>query len=47
MNCAETWARERGFGRLRLETGNANESAKVFYARLGYVIEEVVLTKAL
>jgi GNAT superfamily N-acetyltransferase len=47
LSCAEDWARGRGFGRLRLETGEANRKARAFYARRGYVTEEVVLSKAL
>jgi GNAT superfamily N-acetyltransferase len=43
----ETWARARGLGRIRLETGAANVGARAFYDDAGYVLEEVTLSKAL
>lgn len=47
MEQAEAWARERGLGRLRLETGWANTGARGFYEAIGYEVEEVVLSRAL
>ncbi|OLT16771.1 hypothetical protein BJF80_05510 [Serinicoccus sp. CUA-874] len=47
MSRAEGWARERGHTRLTLETGATNTAARSFYAALGYVTEEVVLTRDL
>jgi ribosomal protein S18 acetylase RimI-like enzyme len=47
MAAAERWARGRGFSRMTLETGAANDVARRFYAALGYVEEDVRLTKAL
>jgi GNAT superfamily N-acetyltransferase len=47
MAAAERWARQRGLGRVTLETGAANTHARAFYGRLGYVEEEVRLTKLL
>lgn len=47
MGRAETWARDQGHTRLTLETGATNDSARQFYGRLGYVTEEVVLTRDL
>ena len=44
---AEDWARHRGLGRVTLETGTANGPARELYARLGYVEEQVTLTRAL
>lgn len=47
MAAAEDWVRRRGLTRLSLETGSANAPARAAYARLGYVEEQVTLTKAL
>lgn len=47
MQAAEDWARAAGHDRVTLETGAANPGARAFYAALGYVEEEVVLTHAL
>lgn len=47
MERAEDWAREQGHTRLTLETGHGNVGAREFYARLGYVTEEVVLSRDL
>lgn len=47
MAVAEDWARGRGHTRLTLETGAGNGDARRFYERLGYVTEEVVLTRDL
>lgn len=47
MEAAESWARERGYGLVVLDTGAANVRARGFYARLGYVEESVKLTKVL
>jgi ribosomal protein S18 acetylase RimI-like enzyme len=45
MAAAEAWAAARGLGYLTLETGAANHSARAFYAALGYLEEDVRLTK--
>jgi GNAT superfamily N-acetyltransferase len=47
MASAERWARERGLERMTLETGAANTRARAFYGQLGYVEEEVRLTRLL
>lgn len=47
MAAAEQWAIERGLTRMALETGAANAGARAFSARLGYVEEEVRLTRRL
>ncbi|MBM2613971.1 GNAT family N-acetyltransferase [Actinoplanes sp. LDG1-06] len=47
MRAAEDWGRRRGLGRLVLETGAANRRARAFYDRLGYVEEDVRLSKPL
>jgi GNAT superfamily N-acetyltransferase len=47
VTAAEEWATSRGLERLTLETGAANTAARQLYARLGYVEEEVTLTRAL
>ena len=47
MASAERWARERGLERVTLETGAANSRARAVYGQLGYVEEEVRLTKLL
>ena len=44
---AERWAAAQGLRRLTLETGSANRPALELYARLGYVEEQVTLTRAL
>jgi GNAT superfamily N-acetyltransferase len=44
---AERWARESGYRCITLHTGAANRPARAFYARLGYVEEDVKLTKLL
>jgi len=45
VGAAEDWARERGLGRVTLETGTANGPARELYARLGYAEEQVTLTR--
>lgn len=47
MEAAESWARERGYGLVVLDTGAANVRARGLYARLGYAEESVKLTKVL
>jgi ribosomal protein S18 acetylase RimI-like enzyme len=47
MDAAEEWARRRGLRHLTLETGAANGPALAFYARCGYLKEDVRLTKTL
>jgi GNAT superfamily N-acetyltransferase len=47
MSAAEDWARQRGLAHLTLETGAANGRARQFYEHLGYVEEEVKLTRRL
>jgi ribosomal protein S18 acetylase RimI-like enzyme len=47
MEAAEAWARSRGRAHITLETGAANTRAREFYQRLGYLTEDVRLTKAL
>jgi GNAT superfamily N-acetyltransferase len=47
MAAAEQWAVERGLTRMTLETGAGNAGARAFYRRLGYVEEEVRLTRRL
>lgn len=47
MARAEEWARARGLAHLTLETGAANYAAQAFYTALGYVTEDVRLTKPL
>jgi ribosomal protein S18 acetylase RimI-like enzyme len=44
---AEEWARDRGLERITLETGAANTRARNFYRALGYLDEEVRLTRIL
>lgn len=44
---AEEWARQRGYRTLTLITGAANTPARHFYERLGFLEEEVRLTKVL
>ncbi|WP_419992424.1 N-acetyltransferase family protein [Streptomyces boninensis] len=45
MVAAEEWADSRGLGRIRLITGAANAPARGFYAALGFVEEEVTLSR--
>ncbi len=47
MARAEQWGRERGHAYLTLETGAANARARAFYTGLGYLDEDVRLTKPL
>lgn len=47
MERAERWARDRGLEHLTIETGAANLAAREFYGRLGYVEEDVRLTREL
>ncbi len=43
----EGWARRRGLSRISLETGADNRGARTTYASLGYLEEQVTLTKTL
>jgi len=45
MAAAEAWGASRGLRCLTLETGAANQTARSFYAALGYLAEDVRLTK--
>lgn len=47
LAAAEAWARERGLPFLALGTGMANTRARAFYARRGYLEEDVRLAKPL
>ncbi len=47
VSACEGWARAQGFGLISLTTGAANERALGFYRRLGYVEEDVTLTRQL
>jgi GNAT superfamily N-acetyltransferase len=47
LSAAEAWARECGLPFVALATGAANARARAFYARHGYLEEDVRLTKAL
>jgi len=47
VRAAEEWARQRGLDRVTCETGTANGPARELYARLGYVEEQVTLTRAI
>jgi ribosomal protein S18 acetylase RimI-like enzyme len=47
IGAADTWARDRGLAHLTLHTGARNEGARAFYAALGFVEEEVRLTRRL
>jgi ribosomal protein S18 acetylase RimI-like enzyme len=47
VDAAEEWARGAGYRCITLHTGAANERARSFYRRLGYVEEDVKLTKLL
>ena len=42
-----TWAQSQGYAILALSTGAANEAARRFYDRLGFVEEDVRLVKLL
>ena len=42
---ADAWARDRGLRNLTLHTGAFNTNARGFYAALGFVEEEVRLTR--
>jgi aminoglycoside 6'-N-acetyltransferase I len=44
---AENWAGERGLTRITLDTGAANTVARRFYAALGYMEEDIRLTRAI
>jgi ribosomal protein S18 acetylase RimI-like enzyme len=46
MRAAEAWAAQRDYAFITLETGAANDPARKLYAALGFVEEEVRLTKA-
>ncbi len=47
MARAEQWGREQGHAYLTVETGAANARARAFYTGLGYLDEDVRLTKPL
>jgi ribosomal protein S18 acetylase RimI-like enzyme len=47
MRAAEHWGAARGLDYLTLETGVANHGARAFYASLGYLEEDVRLTKSI
>jgi ribosomal protein S18 acetylase RimI-like enzyme len=47
MRAAEAWGARRGLDYLTLETGSANHAARAFYAALGYLEEDVRLTRKL
>lgn len=47
LTAAEEWAHSRGLAHITLETGAANVRARGFYNSLGYVDEEVRLTRVL
>jgi ribosomal protein S18 acetylase RimI-like enzyme len=44
---AEQWATARGLTHITLETGAANAGARAFYGALGYLEEEIRLTRVL
>jgi len=46
MAAAETWAARHGLAFVTLETGAANDPARKLYAALGFLEEDVRLTKA-
>jgi ribosomal protein S18 acetylase RimI-like enzyme len=46
MRAAEAWARRQGYAFITLDTGAANDPARKLYAALGFLEEEVRLTKA-
>jgi ribosomal protein S18 acetylase RimI-like enzyme len=41
------WAAQRDVGAITLETGAANTRARIFYAALGFVEEDVRLSSVL
>ncbi len=45
MAAAEAWGAQRGLRYLTLETGAANAAARSLYAALGFLAEDVRLTK--
>ncbi|MFC7621405.1 GNAT family N-acetyltransferase [Microlunatus sp. GCM10028923] len=45
VTAAEGWAGARGLRRLTLDTGAANQGARAFYRSLGYLEEDVRLSK--
>jgi GNAT superfamily N-acetyltransferase len=45
LAAAESWARERGLPFVALATGAANARARAFYARHGYLKEDIRLAK--
>ena len=45
MQAAEAWGAARGLDHRTLESGAANEADRAFYAALGYLDEDVRLTK--
>lgn len=45
MQRVEHWGRTRGAATVTLDTGAANQRARAFYAALGYLEEQVQLTK--
>jgi GNAT superfamily N-acetyltransferase len=47
VGAADAWARDRGLANLTLHTGAYNIGARAFYAALGFVEEEVRLTRPL
>jgi ribosomal protein S18 acetylase RimI-like enzyme len=47
MNAAEAWAAQRGVEFLTLHTGAANKPGRSLYRQLGYLEEELMLTRAI
>lgn len=47
IGAADAWARDRGLAHLTLHAGARNAGARAFYAALGFVEEEVRLTRPL
>jgi ribosomal protein S18 acetylase RimI-like enzyme len=47
MRAGEAWAGRQGYAFMTLETGAANDPARKLYATLGFLEEEVRLTKAI
>ena len=47
VKTVEAWAFDRDVPRVTLETGAANLRARQFYANLGYLEEQVQLTKVI
>jgi ribosomal protein S18 acetylase RimI-like enzyme len=47
IGAADAWARGHGLAHLTLHTGARNAGARAFYAALGFVEEEVRLTRPL